>query len=146
MKNHRFQNSNPAGSNCTICEGKARDCIHNILVSEYAHQGTSESLSPMTDASRRESALADGLRRLAWKEGITFREPLQMDSNGEFSLAVSNGTARDGKHDVCGKFGGTDRRAIKQKWRRKVRHFSHPFHVARNRMVPVESLCGPVDP
>lgn len=59
----------------------------------------------MAEGDRREKELADGLRRLAAANGIKFREPLQIDSNGEFHLAVSNGTARDGSGDPCGQFG-----------------------------------------
>lgn len=37
---------------------------------------------------KREQLLASGLRTLGAKHGIRFREPLQIDTNGEFSLVV----------------------------------------------------------
>ena len=61
--------------------------------------------SPMQQGDAREKALAEGLRRLAKAHGIILREPLQIDSRGEFSLSVSNGTARDGQSDACGCYG-----------------------------------------
>ena len=71
----------------------------------YVHWGINNTLLSWPEGQRRQQALADGLRRLAAANGIKFREPLQIDSNGEFSLAVSNGTDRDGPQDGCGEFG-----------------------------------------
>lgn len=71
----------------------------------FAHWGLGTDISSFDDARRRENALADGLRKLAAANGIQFREPLSIDGNGEFHLAVSNETAQDSKHDPCGGFG-----------------------------------------
>lgn len=60
---------------------------------------------PVQQGQAREEALASGLRRLANAHGITFREPLRIGASGNFMLAVSNGTERDGKADACGKYG-----------------------------------------
>jgi hypothetical protein len=60
---------------------------------------------PVQQADAREAALAAGLRRLAKRHGIAFREPLQIDSRGEFPLVVSNGTPKDGPQDFCGQYG-----------------------------------------
>ncbi len=76
-----------------------------IKSNPFAHWGIDNSLSPLAEGDRREIALAEGLRRLAAANGIKFREPLQIDSNGEFSLAV---VGSDPQHpNACGKFGET---------------------------------------
>ena len=118
MKPHKFINSDPAGfdSNCTVCGGKWRDAIHPKeegengakvppALSRYAHGGAGSTLLPLPEGRRREAALADGLQQLAARCGIKLREPLQIDSNGEFHLAVSNGTDCDGPKDPCGRWG-----------------------------------------
>ncbi len=64
-----------------------------------------KELSPLEEGRRREEELAEGLRRLAKAHGIAFRERLHINSNGEFSLSVSNGTERDGEKDPCGQYG-----------------------------------------
>jgi hypothetical protein len=57
-----------------------------------AHE--TKGMTPWEAGRMRESMLATGLRTLGAKHGLLFREPLQIDSNGEFSLAVD--------HDVHG--------------------------------------------
>jgi hypothetical protein len=69
------------------------------------HDKMMAKLSPVLAGDYRAHHLADGLRELAKKHGIKFREPLHIDTNGEFHLTVSNGTAHDGPNDGCGKYG-----------------------------------------
>jgi len=47
-----------------------------------------KGLSPYHAGMHREKMLACGLRMLALYHGIRFREPLQIDSNGEFALVA----------------------------------------------------------
>ena len=107
MNPHKFTNSNPAGfdSNCATCGGKDRDSIHRPSRSRYAHWGAGSDLLPFPEGKRREEAISDGLRQLAKRCGIALREPLHIDSNGEFHLVASNGTDRDGPQDGCGQYG-----------------------------------------
>jgi hypothetical protein len=79
--------------------------MSTTTISRYAHGGAGSTLAPWPESQRRAAAIADGLRQLAKRCGITLREPLTIDSNGEFSLAVSNGTERDGECDPCGQWG-----------------------------------------
>ena len=48
-----------------------------------------KGLAPFQAGNHREQMLAAGLRQLAPLHGIRFREPLQIDSNGEFSLVCA---------------------------------------------------------
>jgi hypothetical protein len=73
------------------------------MLSDYSHAAFPGK--PIQQGDAREAALADGLRELAACFGVTLREPLHIDSNGEFSLVVSNGTARDFAGDPCGQYG-----------------------------------------
>lgn len=59
-----------------------------------------KELTPWEIGRLRESKLADGLRALAVRHGIKFREPLHIDSNGEFPLVVI-GT----EEPFCGQYG-----------------------------------------
>ncbi len=51
--------------------------------------------TPLQQRDAREKALAEGLRALAKRFDVTLREPLQVDSNGEFSLVTTNGPFGD---------------------------------------------------
>ena len=62
-------------------------------------------MTPLEQSRTREANLAKGLRELARLHGIIFREPLGINSNGEFSLVVSNGTPRDSSIDPTGQYG-----------------------------------------
>lgn len=65
-----------------------------------------KGLSPYHAGKHREQMLAGGLRQLALYHGIKFREPLQIDSNGEFSLVAEHPTAERGfMGDPCGEYG-----------------------------------------
>ena len=66
---------------------------------------STQTKSPLEESREREASIAQGLRDLAKQHGITLREPLVIDSNGEFSIQVSNGTDKDGHKDPCGEFG-----------------------------------------
>lgn len=57
-------------------------------LSRYAHGGAGSTLLPWPEGQRRTEAMADGLRQLAERHGIKFREPLHPNANGEFSLVV----------------------------------------------------------
>jgi hypothetical protein len=69
------------------------------------HDKMMAKLSPVLAGDYRAHHLAEGLRELAKKHGIKFREPLHIDTNGEFHLTVSNGTPHDGPNDGCGRYG-----------------------------------------
>lgn len=58
-------------------------------LSQYDHAAFPGA--PVQQADAREQALADGLRRLATKFGLTFQEPLHIDSRGEFNLFLETG-------------------------------------------------------
>lgn len=62
-------------------------------------------MNPLEQSRQREAKLVQGLRQLATKYGTTFREPLQIDSRGEFSLVISNRTTHDGATDPTGQYG-----------------------------------------
>lgn len=47
---------------------------------------------PLQQGGLREAALADGLRKLATKYGFTFKEPLHINTLGEFNLFLVQGT------------------------------------------------------
>lgn len=102
--------------------------------SRYAHGGSGEDLSPMEDGRRREQAIADGLRRLAKRCGITLREPLNIDSNGEFHLIASNGTDRDGAQDQCGHYGEAFAVLI-------AKHGSRTGYVSHNHRAASDGWC-----
>lgn len=57
-------------------------------MSRYDH--ASFTGNPVQVANAREQALAEGLRRLAVKFGLTFQEPLQINSRGEFNLFLDH--------------------------------------------------------
>lgn len=59
--------------------------------------------SSFDHARERETILASGLRALATRCGITLKEPLQIDSNGEFFVSVVSPHA--GHPSACGHFG-----------------------------------------
>lgn len=59
--------------------------------------------NPCEVAEQREQALADGLRAFAKSHGIEFREPLNINSLGEFRLVVINPVDPNGL--FCGQFG-----------------------------------------
>lgn len=61
--------------------------------SELIAQET-KGMTPWETGQKREQLLASGLRTLGAKFGLLFREPLYIDTNGEFSLVVD--------HDVRG--------------------------------------------
>lgn len=64
-----------------------------------------KGMTPWEAGRKRESMLAAGLRQLAIKHGIKFREPLQIDSNGEFSLVAALPGERGMPSDPCGEYG-----------------------------------------
>lgn len=66
-----------------------------------------KGMSPWEAGRKRELMLAAGLRQLAIIHGITFREPLQIDAAGEFSLVVALPGERGMKSDPCGEYGET---------------------------------------
>lgn len=47
--------------------------------------------TPWEQGHNREVALADGLRKLAATFGLQFKEPLHIDSRGEFNLFLVDG-------------------------------------------------------
>ncbi len=49
-----------------------------------------KGMNPWETGQKREQLLASGLRTLGAKFGLLFREPLYIDSNGEFSLVVDH--------------------------------------------------------
>ena len=49
-------------------------------------QNQCKGLAPFQAGYKRETLLAAGLRTLASRFGLRFREPLYIDTNGEFSL------------------------------------------------------------
>lgn len=46
---------------------------------------------PVQQGDAREAAIADGLRRLAAQHGLAFKEPLHINSLGEFQLFLVDG-------------------------------------------------------
>lgn len=61
---------------------------------------------------KRELILADGLRTLAKNNNIQLKEPLQIDSLGEFSIVVE--PEKGAYTNSCGKFGDTFAKTISQ--------------------------------
>lgn len=61
--------------------------------------------SPLELARERETRLAQGLRDLAAKHGKTFKEPLAIDSRGEFNLFIELDPPRPGFPGACGQYG-----------------------------------------
>jgi hypothetical protein len=73
-------------------------------------QNQCKGFTPLETSRMRESMLATGLRILGAKHGLLFREPLQIDSNGEFSLVAAG--ADDGPYpswgsQPCGTYGAS---------------------------------------
>lgn len=61
--------------------------------------------SPLELARERELRLAQGLRDLAAKHGKTFKEPLAIDSRGEFNLFIEPDPPQPGFPGACGQYG-----------------------------------------
>ncbi len=55
---------------------------------ETHRQFNNGELSPVAHGNNRETHLAEALRAVAAKTGVTLREPLRIDSNGEFSIVA----------------------------------------------------------
>lgn len=62
-------------------------------------------IAPVPHSREREALLAKALRELARGFGITLQEPLQINSRGEFSLAVLRADGRDPHHAGTGTWG-----------------------------------------
>lgn len=62
------------------------------LLDVASEQQSRQRLSAVQHASVREDLLACGLRHLAQDCGITLREPLAIDANGEFHIIVDGAT------------------------------------------------------
>lgn len=56
---------------------------------------SNNKLSSVEFSNVRQTALAEGLRALATKHGITLQEPLHIDSNGEFSIVAESDNPSD---------------------------------------------------
>lgn len=62
-------------------------------------------MKPLAIANLRELFLAHDLRRLARKCGVTLKEPLRIDTNGEINITVSTGDDQKDVHGGCGQYG-----------------------------------------
>lgn len=82
--------------------------LYDVVITKVAPKTKVTKAKPITPfelGRRREQRLAQELIALAKKHGVVLREPLQIDTNGEYCLAVSNGSVNDGPSDPCGDFG-----------------------------------------
>jgi hypothetical protein len=81
----------------------ARTAKPSALLSDYSHAAFPGK--PFQQGQAREAAMADGLRELAARYGVKFREPLHIDANGEFSLVAANEANQNAPSDPCGYYG-----------------------------------------
>ncbi len=92
----------------------------------YSHHDF-HNLSPVDAARARETALANGLRHLAASFGKEFKEPLQIDSNGEIDLIISDPLNQ--WSTSCGRYGDALAKVLSP-------------HGPRTGIVPASSIDG----
>lgn len=89
-------------------------------------------ISSFEHSRKREAALAKGLTAIALNYGVVLQQPLQIDSNGEFSIvAVKEG--QDPRYG-CGQFGEKFAAALGKNWRSGI-------NTADFNMLPENGWC-----